>query len=116
MKANALPSLCLRAGLAVVFAYAAIASLKTPNDWIGYLPSFTTKLVDPSLALQLLSIFQLVLAAWLLIGWQTRIAAAVCVLMLGGIVVSNFSLLAITFRDLGLMFAALALMSLESKL
>lgn len=101
--------LLLRIGLATVFMYAAVSSFIDPNEWVGYLPSFMTKIVDAETLLPLFSIFELTLAAWLLSGVYVRFAALVCAATLAGIVVFNFSLFAISFRDIGLIFAALAL-------
>lgn len=103
-------SLFLRIGLAVVFLYAAISSFISPNDWVGYLPSFVKELFPATVVLGIFSVVELVLAAWLLSGVYVRCAALLCIIMLLGIVVSNFSLLPISFRDIGLIFAALALL------
>lgn len=104
-----LPMLLVRLGLATVFLYAAIDSFVDPREWLGYLPPLLTKLVDGELALKFFSVYELLLAAWLLSGIYVRYAGLVCALTLAGIVVSNFSLFAISFRDIGLVFASLAL-------
>ncbi len=108
-KYSHLSTLFLRLGLATVFIYAAIASTLNPNDWVGYLPGVLTAVLPAETLLMLFSVVELALAVWLLSGVYVRYAAVVSFLMLGGIVVSNFALLDISFRDLGLMFAALAL-------
>ncbi len=102
--------MCLRLGLAFVFAYAAIESLAHPDNWIGYLPHVLTNVIHASLLLRLLSIYQLVLAAWLLSGTYIRVAAGLSVLTLAGITLANLSLLDVTFRDVGLLFMAAALL------
>lgn len=102
-------SLFLRIGLAIVFLYAAISSFISPNDWVGYLPGFVRNILPATAVLGIFSVIELSLAAWLLSGVYVRFAALLCVIMLLGIVVSNFSLLPISFRDIGLIFAALAL-------
>ncbi len=99
----------LRIGLAVVFFYAAISSFLSPNDWSGYLPAFLREIIPANVLLLIFSVVEVILAIWLLTGVYVRFAALVCVVMLLGIVISNFSLLPISFRDIGLMFAALAL-------
>ena len=108
-----IPSLLLRFGLAFVFGYAAISSLLSPNDWIGFLPSFMTHIVDGHLLLKAMSAYELVLVMWLLSGWQTKYAAFLGALTLAGITFANLSLLPISFRDIGLMFGALALGLME---
>jgi len=106
-------SLFLRIGLAIVFLYAAISSFISPNDWVGYLPGFVRNILPETVVLGIFSVIELSLAAWLLSGVYVRFAALLCVIMLLGIVVSNFSLLPISFRDIGLIFAALALMVIK---
>jgi uncharacterized membrane protein YphA (DoxX/SURF4 family) len=106
-------SLLLRVGLAAVFLYAGIASLRSPLEWEGYLPAFLTHLFAPLLVIRLIAIYELVLAAWLLIGRYTRFAAAAAAATLAGILLANFSQLMITFRDVGLLCAALALIFVD---
>lgn len=101
--------LLLRVGLAIVFLYAAISSFISPEDWVGYMPEFLRDSAPVEVVLGIFSVLELGLAAWLLSGVYVRLAALVCVLMLLGIIVSNVSLLPISFRDIGLLFAALAL-------
>lgn len=102
-------SLLLRIGLAFVLAYAAIASIISPNDWIGYVPAFVREIIPATTVLGVLTIAQLLVALWLLSGIYIRLAALACAAMLADIIVANPNLLAITFRDIGLLFAALAL-------
>ncbi len=101
--------LLLRLGLATVFGYAAVSSFVSPDDWVGYLPQMLTDLVDAKLVLHVFSVYELGLVVWLLSGVYIRYAALLCALTLGGIVVSNFGLFVISFRDIGLALAALAL-------
>lgn len=104
-----LVGILLRVGLAGVFAYAAISSLLYPDDWVGYLPHAASDIADPTVLLRIMSVYELALVAWLLSGVYVRYAALLCALTLGGIIFSNFSLFVISFRDAGLLFAALAL-------
>lgn len=108
-----LVSLLLRLGLAAVFAYAAIDSLVHPNDWVGYMPHSLTTVVGADALLKILSVYQLALVCWLLVGRYVRYAAALCTLTLVGIIATNLGVFAITFRDVGLVFAAAALFFLE---
>lgn len=103
------PQLLLRIGLAVIFLYAAISSFTNPNDWVGYLPTFATKMIDSHTLLHVFSVYEMLLAIFLLAGVLVRYVAILCALTLLGIVVFNSSLFAITFRDIALAFAALAL-------
>jgi uncharacterized membrane protein YphA (DoxX/SURF4 family) len=108
-----LPSLLLRVALAFVFSFAAVSSLLSPNDWIGYLPKAATQFVSGDILLKVMSVYELALAAWLLSGKQTHFAALLSAATLAGITAANISLIAISFRDIGLIFAALALAALS---
>lgn len=99
----------LRLGLAFVFLYAAIASLLEPRDWVGFLPTMLTDIVDADLLLKFLSVYEIALAAWLLSGVCVRLAGLVSALTLLGIVFTNPSVFIVSFRDIGLAFAGLAL-------
>ena len=106
---RSLPQLLLRSGLAVIFLYAAISSFANPQDWVGYLPPIIRNNLDAHLMLKFFSVYEVLLASLLLLGLYTRYVALLCAVTLGGIVASNFSLFAITFRDIALIFSALAL-------
>ncbi|MGH7158071.1 MAG: hypothetical protein ACREGD_03295 [Candidatus Saccharimonadales bacterium] len=108
-----MPMLLLRAGLAIVLAYAAVSSLVTPEDWVGYLPDFARSVVDANLLLGVFSVYQLGLVVWLASGWRLELAGLACAATFAGIVAANTALLPITFRDIALTFAALALASLS---
>lgn len=105
-------SIILRWGLAFVFFYAAIAALINPTYWNGFFPPFLVGLFGENLVRFGFSIFQIALAGWLFWGiklkWSSLLAAA----MLIGIIVVSFDQFEVTFRDVGLAFAALALFEL----
>ena len=104
-----LARISLRIGLSVAFGYAGIGSLLQPDIWVGYLPTFISKLDSALIILKFFSISELILVVWLLSGWKVRYAAIIAACMLGGIVSANISDLTIGFRDLALIFSALAL-------
>lgn len=106
--------LLLRTGLAFVFVYAAVSSLMHPDQWVGWLPSFIQKMSSAETLLQIFSIGELLLALALLAGWYTRYAALLAAAALLGIVIASPHALDVTFRDIGLMFMAVALASLET--
>lgn len=108
-------SLLLRAALAFVFLYAAISSFISPNDWIGYMPRFMRGIVPDQLLLAGFSLVEIGLSFWLLSGLYVKYAALLAAAMMIGIVVLNPLLLPITFRDIGLFIAALALFFEESE-
>jgi uncharacterized membrane protein YphA (DoxX/SURF4 family) len=108
-------SLILRIALAFVFLYASVSSFVSPSDWIGYMPKFMRGIVPDQLLLAGFSIYELGLALWLLSGLYARYAALLTATTLAGIVALNPALLPITFRDVGLFIAALALFAEDSK-
>lgn len=106
-------ALVLRLGLAFIFAYAGIASFLSPLEWIGYLPTFVGTLVPATLAVQLMAFIEVTLAAWLVSGAYLLYASIASTLLLAGITIANLGLLIVTFRDVGLIAAALALVLLS---
>lgn len=108
-----LVSFLLRTGLAVVFLYAAIASFLEPMNWIGFLPQFMKDIFPAEPLLSAFSVYELFLALWLLSGkkvvWSSLLAAAT----LCAIIVTNITQLEIIFRDIAILFAALALSALH---
>ena len=104
-----LASLVLRVGLIVVFLYAAYGSLTDPNDWAAYLPPFTAHLMSATTLLKFFAGFELLLVIWLASGKFIRYAAALSALTMMGIIASTPSLFAVTFRDLAIAAAAVAL-------
>ncbi len=100
----------LRLGLAFVFLYAAFAGLAQPSHWVGFIPHFVDKYIAADTALKFMSFSELLLGAWLLTGYYVRYAAAVSGILLLGIILFSFDAFEITFRDVGLLCAAIALM------
>lgn len=103
----------LRIGLAFVFLYAAVSSLRHPVLWAAFLPTFLTERITGATLVTYFSIYEVALTLWLLSGRFTRYVAALCFLTFGGIVLANPSQLLTTFRDIGLAFMALALFFLS---
>lgn len=102
-------SWALRIGLALVFLYAGISSLKNPLEWAGFLPGFLTNHFNATTLVKLFAIYELILVAWLVSGKFLKYCAILCFLTFGGILITNFGQLLITFRDVGLAFMAIAL-------
>jgi uncharacterized membrane protein YphA (DoxX/SURF4 family) len=109
MNKLSITSLLLRIGLAIVFLYAAIASFLDPAAWTVYLPSFLSAGSSANFFLNVFSVIEILLSLWLLSGKKTQYAAGVAAIMLVGIIAANLSEFDIIFRDVGLLFAALAL-------
>ena len=109
MKNEQFISFLLRAGLAVVFLYAAVASFLDPNSWIGFLPQFLRNIVPANILLILFSIYEIILGLWLLSGKKIYPAAILAIITMASIVIFNMGALDIVFRDVAILFAALAL-------
>ena len=110
---NNTASLLIRTGLAIVLLYAATSSLITPQDWVIYLPRFATDIIAADTLIKLFAIYELVLAGLLISGKYIRWVGLVTAATFLGILLSNFSLFRITFRDIALLFASLALVFID---
>lgn len=104
-----LAKIALRLSLAIAFGYAAIGGFLQPEIWLGYMPPFIATSPYAETVLMLFSGFEVVLTLWLLSGIWIKYAAIVAALMLVGIVGANITDMTIVFRDLALIFAAIAL-------
>lgn len=114
MKHNHVAAIALlRFSLAFVFLYAAVESFLRPMDWIGYLPQFIRDIAPARPLLAVFSVYEIALAVWIFIGKKGVWAAGLAFLTLLGITMANLAILDITFRDIGLALAALALFDLE---
>ena len=99
----------LRFGIALVFLYAAIASFLDPQSWMGFIPSFITNHITRAYLLSIFSIYEIILSFWLFSGKKTFYAAILSSITLVGIIISNLSQFNIIFRDVAILFAAIAL-------
>lgn len=63
---------------------------------------------------KIFAVYEVILGLWLVSGFYLKWAAMLCALTLAGIVVLNPHDLIVTFRDIGLAFAALALVFIEA--
>ncbi len=115
MEKGKLVSLLLRLGLAFAFLYAAVFSTLHPEDWIGYFPQFLRQIFPQKLLLEMFSAYELLLTIWLVVNKGTFFAALLSAATLAGFMVFNFAQMDIVFRDVSLIFAALALAVLSRK-
>jgi len=115
MKHERLVSFLLRVGVATVFLYAAIAATLDPSSWIGYFPQFVRELFPVAILLTLFSLYELIIALWILSGKRILIPAILAAVTLGAIIVTNITLLDVVFRDVAIFFAALALVFFERR-
>ncbi|MEK9173327.1 MAG: hypothetical protein AAB594_02025 [Patescibacteria group bacterium] len=109
------PTFLLRLGLAFGFLYAGISSLANPTDWIWYVPDFTEIFISKNISLAIFSLVEVVMGFWLVWGKYLKYSALISALILGGITLISLNAFQITFRDVGLTLAALALFKLSEK-
>lgn len=102
-------SFFLRFGIAFSFLYAAVSSFLNPNAWIGFFPIFLRNLIPVNILLILFSIFEIILGIWLISNKATFYASILASFALLGIIIFNFSSFDIVFRDVTILFAAIAL-------
>ena len=111
----------LRIGLGLMYLYSGIGFLRNPLDWQGFLPTWFAAVVERVIPLSAYLAFQgigeLALAA-VFLGWflplmAVRIAAVAAALEFAGILLFT-GLDLITFRDIGLLGAAIALVLLAA--
>lgn len=102
----------IQLGLAAVLIYAGTSQLQKPNDWTTYFPSFVPSSISLITLVKVVAVFELLVAIWLLSGKYLKLAGLLCALTFSGIIIFNLHVLIITFRDIGLLFASLALVLL----
>jgi uncharacterized membrane protein YphA (DoxX/SURF4 family) len=106
--------LVLRAGLAFAFLYPPIDAIFDPESWLSYFPhiiraSAESVGVPDMLLLHVFGLLEVVIALWVLSGWNIFWPSLAAAAMLLAIVVFDFSEFQITFRDLSIMAIAIAL-------
>lgn len=116
MKKNkfALLSFFLRVGLGVVLLYAATSSFLNPLSWAGFFPLWLRNIISETSFLYTFSVYEIILALWLFSSWKAFHAALLSALTMLAIIISNLGSLDIIFRDVGLLFMAVALAILHS--
>ncbi len=100
----------LRIGLGLTFLLIGIDQILHLQNWIGYLAPWAQNILatTPEQFFFYNAIFDITLGGLLLLGILTRLLAVVAFLHLIG-VIANIGYNEIAIRDLGLLFAALAL-------
>jgi len=104
-----LVSFLLRLGLAVAFLYAAVAAILDPTSWVGFIPLWLRDIIPGDIFLIIHSVGEIVLALWLLSGKRTYLAALLASAAMFFIIIFNFGALDIVFRDVAILFMAIAL-------
>ena len=109
--------LLLRIGIAFTLVYAAVSSFLDPVAWGGFIPVWLNNLnpLGDEILLIGISIAEIVLAALILFQKRPYGASVLAAVFFAAVVVFNFGALDILFRDIGLVFAALALAVLSKR-
>ena len=110
---NVLVSFFLRSGLAIVFLYAGIASLISPENWIGYIPQFIQNNFPTSILLILFSVYEISIGLWLLSNKKIFYASILSSKIMFLIIIFNFSVFDVVFRDIAILFMAISLVILS---
>ena len=110
---NVLVSFFLRSGLAIVFLYAGIASLISPENWIGYIPQFIQNNFSASVLLILFSVYEISIGLWLLSNKKIFYASILSSKIMFLIIIFNFSVFDVVFRDIAILFMAISLVILS---
>jgi uncharacterized membrane protein YphA (DoxX/SURF4 family) len=103
----------LRVGLAFVFFYASYEIFMAPERFLKYCPDFLIKMIPGELFLPLFGVSEVVLAAWLMIGWKGHYPSLLSALMMVAIVAFNMDHFQILFRNVAIGFGSLSLVVLE---
>lgn len=101
--------LVLRLGLGLVFLWIGIDILRHPDLWLGFVPESLPFGIPRAVALQMNGFLDILLGILLMVRILPKTAAALAVLHLVGILVTQ-GINAILIRDVGLLGGALALL------
>ncbi|HEY4526383.1 MAG TPA: hypothetical protein VJK53_00805 [Candidatus Paceibacterota bacterium] len=102
-------NLILRMGLAFAFLYPPINALFDPNSWIGYFPQFLRGVGSDLVLLHAFGAVEIIIALWILSGWNIFWPSVAAALILLSIVAFDFSEFQVVFRDLSIAAIAIAL-------
>jgi len=98
-----------RYGVGIVFFLFGILQLINPQSWVSWLPEFIVNNFDPVTFIYVNGIFDLVIGAFLLVGFLTRIVALLGILHLLGVIFSlGFN--DISIRDFGLLLVLVSVL------
>lgn len=109
----------IRGGLAFILIYAAIEGFVSPKEFIKWFPDFFLALPLPKevfdQTLLGFGVMEIGLALWILMGKRGDIAALQTAGMIAGIIIFNLDQITVLFRNVGIIFGALALFLLERR-
>ena len=106
-------SFLLRSGLAIVFLYAGVSAFLNPTAWIGFVPMWIRNIISENIFLPIHATLDVVIGIWLISGKKIFYASIVASLAILSILIFNIGALEILFRDVAILFMALALVALS---
>ncbi len=106
-----LPIIILRIGLGITFLLSGTLILKDDDKWTHMLPEWFVRYIPSARSFMIMTaVGDLVLGGWLISGYFTGIAALLAALHLVGVlIVSGKDEFHEVYRDIGLLFASVAL-------
>ena len=102
-------SFFLRSGLTIVFLYAGIAALLDPIAWEGFIPQFIRHIIPADIFIHIHSTGNIIIGLWLLSNKKAFYPSVLAALAMLSIIVFNIAQLDIVFRDVAIIFMAIAL-------
>lgn len=106
-----LPIFILRIGLGLTFALTGFLILKDDDKWTHMLPRWFVRHIGSARSFMIATAwFDLLLGAWILSGYFTGIVASLAAVhLIGVLIVSGRDEFHEVYRDIGLLFACVAL-------
>lgn len=101
----------LRIGLGITFFLTGVLIIKDEDKWIHMLPSWFSKYLPSARSFMIVTAWgDIFLGVWIISGYFTGIAAALAALhLIGVLIVSGKDEFHEVYRDIGLLFACIAL-------
>jgi|SRR3989344_5255764 len=101
-------AIILRIGIGLTLIYASMNAIMAPQDWIGYVPQWVGVVISREWFLTVHSVAELGIGLGLLANLYTPVMSLLAFFDFSAILIF-YGIDAVTFRDFGLAFAALAL-------
>ena len=112
-------TLFMRFGLALIFLWFGIDKFIHVQNWIGWVPEWMASFIPVSLFtfMYFQGAIEMLVGALLLVGYKTRFAALLAMLILLGVVLSTIGTgqAEVMLRDIGLLGASISLLFAGSK-
>lgn len=102
------PAAVLRFGLGLVLIYAGIHMFFDPLSWLGFVPAWLAGLINAKTFLYIHAVAEFFLGLFLLFDWLTSLISFL-VFADFLVIILFYGIDEVTFRDFGLMMAALSL-------